>query len=109
MPQKSPLHVTPSAARGLGWWVQADSGEPNPRFLVAPLLGMTVLRQGPAQATATGNLAEVDLEMYQGYLVDDVNLGDRDVKIDAEDGTVSGHGTFTITGNRFLSAASSAV
>ena len=47
LPQKSPLLVTPSAARGLGWWVQADSGELNPRFLVAPLLGMTVLRQGP--------------------------------------------------------------
>ena len=62
-----------------------------------------------AQATATGDLAEVNLEMYQGYLVDNVNLGDRDVKIDAEDGTVSGHGTSTITGNRLLSVASSAV
>ena len=36
-----------TAARGLGWWVQVSSGEPAPRFLVAPLLGMTVLMQGP--------------------------------------------------------------
>ncbi len=38
-------YVTPSEARGLGWWVQAAMEEPRTRFLVASLLGMTVLRQ----------------------------------------------------------------
>ena len=45
-PHESPYHVTPSAARVLGWWVQAYAGEPIPRFLVASLLGMTGVRQG---------------------------------------------------------------
>ena len=40
-------YVTPSEARGLGWWVQAAMVEPRTRFLVASLLGMTVLRQDP--------------------------------------------------------------
>ena len=46
MPQKHPEYVTPSEARGLGWWVQAAMEQPRTRFLVASLLGMTVLGQG---------------------------------------------------------------
>jgi hypothetical protein len=34
--------VTPSEARGLGWWGQAAREEPRSRFLVPSLLGMTV-------------------------------------------------------------------
>ena len=43
-----------------------------------------------AQASATGELGEVDLEMYQGRLVFNVDIGNRDVKVDAEDGAVLG-------------------
>ena len=43
-----------------------------------------------AQAAADGALDEVDLEMYQGRLVFNVDIGDQDVKVDAEDGTILG-------------------
>ena len=44
-----------------------------------------------AQAAATGELGEVDLEMYQGRLVFNVDIGNQDVKVDAEDGAVLGY------------------
>lgn len=36
-----------------------------------------------AQSTGSGKLNEVDLEHYQGKLVFNVDVGDRDVKVDA--------------------------
>ena len=43
-----------------------------------------------AQSGASGNIGEIDLEMYQGRLVFNVDVGDLDVKVDAENGTVLG-------------------
>ena len=43
-----------------------------------------------AQAAESGALGEVDLEMYEGRLVFNVDIGDKDMKIDAENGTVLG-------------------
>ena len=43
-----------------------------------------------AQASADGALGEVDLETYEGRLVFNVDVGDKDVKVDAADGTVLG-------------------
>ena len=43
-----------------------------------------------AQAAASGKVGEVDLEFYQGRLVFNVDIGDQDVKVDAENGTVLG-------------------
>ena len=43
-----------------------------------------------AQAAYSGDLGEVDLEMYQGRLVFNVDVGDKDVKVDAADGTILG-------------------
>ena len=43
-----------------------------------------------AQAAFSGALGEVDLEMYQGGLVFNIDVGDKDVKVDAGDGTVLG-------------------
>ena len=43
-----------------------------------------------AQAAASGKLGEVDLEMYQGRLVFNVDVGNLDIKVDAADGTVLG-------------------
>ena len=45
---------------------------------------------GAAQEAASGALGEVDLETYQGRLVFNVDIGDKDVKVDAADGTVLG-------------------
>jgi uncharacterized membrane protein YkoI len=41
-----------------------------------------------AQRAASGALNEVDLEHYQGTLVFNVDVGRRDVKVDAGDGSV---------------------
>jgi uncharacterized membrane protein YkoI len=41
-----------------------------------------------AQASASGALDEVDLEYYEGKLVFNVDVGDQDVKVDAQTGEV---------------------
>ncbi len=41
-----------------------------------------------AQSAASGAVGEVDLEDYQGRLVFNVDVGDKDVKIDASNGNV---------------------
>ena len=41
-----------------------------------------------AQAAASGKLGEVDLEHYRGRLVFNVDVGARDVKVDASTGAV---------------------
>jgi uncharacterized membrane protein YkoI len=41
-----------------------------------------------ARATGSGVIGEVDLEHYQGKLVFNVDVGDRDVKVDAGSGDV---------------------
>jgi uncharacterized membrane protein YkoI len=41
-----------------------------------------------AQGAASGGLNEVDLEHYQGRLVFNVDVGSRDVKVDALNGDV---------------------
>jgi uncharacterized membrane protein YkoI len=41
-----------------------------------------------AQGAASGALNEVDLEHYQGTLVFNVDVGDKDVKVDASTGEV---------------------
>jgi uncharacterized membrane protein YkoI len=41
-----------------------------------------------AQGAATGALNEVDLEHYDGKLVWNVDVGDKDVKVDAANGRV---------------------
>ena len=46
-----------------------------------------------AQASANGDLGEVDLEYYHGVLVFNVDIGDNDVKVDASTGVVLGSGS----------------
>jgi uncharacterized membrane protein YkoI len=41
-----------------------------------------------AQSAASGEVGEVDLEHYQGKLVFNVDVGDKDVKVDAIDGSI---------------------
>jgi len=41
-----------------------------------------------AQDAANGDLNEIDLESYRGRLVFNVDIGDREAKVDASDGTV---------------------
>ena len=41
-----------------------------------------------AQSAATGPVGEVDLELANGRLVFNVDIGDKDIKVDASDGTI---------------------
>jgi len=41
-----------------------------------------------AQSAATGPVGEVDLEQASGRLVFNVDIGDKDVKVDASDGSI---------------------
>jgi len=41
-----------------------------------------------AQSVASGPVGEVDLEHYQGNLVFNVDIGDKDVKVDAGNGAI---------------------
>jgi uncharacterized membrane protein YkoI len=41
-----------------------------------------------AQSVASGSVGEIDLEHYNGNLVFNVDIGDKDVKISASDGAV---------------------
>ena len=41
-----------------------------------------------AQSAASGPVGEVDLEHYQGNLVFNVDVGDKDVKVDASNGAI---------------------
>lgn len=43
-----------------------------------------------AQAAHSGQLGEVDLEYFDGRLVFNVDVGDQDVKVDADTGTILG-------------------
>lgn len=43
-----------------------------------------------AQEAASGALGEVDLEYYEGRLVFNVDIGDKDVKVDASNGDTLG-------------------
>jgi uncharacterized membrane protein YkoI len=46
-----------------------------------------------AKTAATGDIGEVDLEQYEGELVFNVDVGDQDVKVDAQTGAVLAVGT----------------
>jgi hypothetical protein len=41
-----------------------------------------------AKGAQSGNIGEIDLEHFNGRLVFNVDVGDKDVKVDAQDGTV---------------------
>ena len=43
-----------------------------------------------AKAAVDGKLDEIDLEKYQGRLVFNIDVGNKDVKVDASNGTVLG-------------------
>jgi uncharacterized membrane protein YkoI len=43
-----------------------------------------------AQNAASGSLGQVDLEHYEGRLVYTVDVGDREVKVDAANGRIDG-------------------
>ncbi|MGB2695977.1 MAG: PepSY domain-containing protein [Dehalococcoidia bacterium] len=67
----------------------APAGKLDDGADLLPQAGITVNQAvAAAQGAATGELGEVDLEDYQGTLVFNVDIGDKDVKVDASNGSV---------------------
>jgi uncharacterized membrane protein YkoI len=62
-----------------------DGKELRPQASITPRQALAA-----AQHAASGSLGQVDLEQFQGRLVYTVDIGDREVKVDAENGRIDG-------------------
>jgi len=68
---------------------QAPSGTLDDGKELLPQAGITIEAAiAAAQSAATGPVGEVDLEHANGRLVFNVDIGDKDVKVDASDGSI---------------------
>ena len=68
---------------------QAPSGTLDDGKQLLPQAGITIEAAiAAAQSAATGPVGEVDLEHANGRLVFNVDIGDKDVKVDASDGSI---------------------
>jgi uncharacterized membrane protein YkoI len=69
--------------------VAAPSGTLDDGKDLLPQAGITIDQAiTAAQTAASGSVGEIDLEDYQGKLVFNVDVGDKDVKVDASDGSI---------------------
>ena len=69
--------------------IQAPSGTLDDGKDLLPQAGITLEQAiAAAQGAASGPVGEVDLEHSQGKLVFNVDVGDKDVKVDAQTGSV---------------------
>lgn len=73
--------------------IQAPSGTLDDGKDLLPQAGITLEEAvAAAQGAASGPVGEIDLEHAQGRLVFNVDIGDKDVKVDASNGAVLGLG-----------------
>ncbi len=69
--------------------VAAPSGTLDDGKDLLPQAGITIEQAiAAAQTAASGSVGEIDLEKYEGKLVFNVDVGDKDVKVDAADGSI---------------------
>jgi uncharacterized membrane protein YkoI len=69
--------------------IQAPSGTLDDGKDLLPQAGITLEQAvAAAQGAASGPVGEIDLEQAQGRLVFNVDIGDKDVKVDASSGAV---------------------
>jgi uncharacterized membrane protein YkoI len=69
--------------------IQAPSGTLDDGKDLLPQAGITLEQAiAAAQGAASGQVGEVDLEHSQGKLVFNVDIGDKDVKVDASNGSI---------------------
>ena len=59
-------------------------------FCLRPNLPWTKRSPLAAVCAASGDLGEIDLERYQGKLAFNIEIGGKDVKVDAGDGSIVG-------------------
>jgi uncharacterized membrane protein YkoI len=68
---------------------QTPSGTLDDGKDLLPQAGITIDQAvAAAQTAASGSVGEIDLEDYQGKLAFNVDVGDKDVKVDAADGSI---------------------
>jgi uncharacterized membrane protein YkoI len=68
---------------------QAPSGTLDDGKELLPQASITLDQAiAAAQSAASGSVGEIDLEDYQGKLAFNVDVGDKDVKVDAADGSI---------------------
>jgi len=79
---------------GSGIWDDGHFAEPGSLDDGKDLLPQTTIglaqANAAAQRAAEGDLGQVDLEHYDGKVVYSVDVGDREVKVDAADGSIAG-------------------
>ena len=69
--------------------IQAPGGTLDDGKDLLPQAGITLEQAiAAAQGAASGPVGEIDLEHAQGRLVFNVDIGDKDVKVDAIDGSI---------------------
>jgi len=69
--------------------IQAPSGTLDDGKDLLPQAGITLEQAiAAAQGAASGQVGEIDLEHWQGKLVFNVDVGDKDVKVDASNGSI---------------------
>ena len=69
--------------------IQAPSGTLDDGKDLLPQAGITLEQAiAAAQGAASGPVGEIDLEHWQGKLVFNVDVGDKDVKVDASNGSI---------------------
>jgi uncharacterized membrane protein YkoI len=77
---------------GTGIWDDNHFARPGSLDDGKDLLPLTTISldqaNAAAQRAATGSLGQVDLERYHGRVVYKVDVGDREVRVDASDGRV---------------------
>jgi uncharacterized membrane protein YkoI len=77
---------------GTGIWDDNHFAKPGSLDDGKDLLPQTTISLAQANAVAqratTGSLGQVDLERYQGRVVFKVDVGDKEVRVDAADGRV---------------------
>jgi uncharacterized membrane protein YkoI len=67
----------------------APSGTLDDGKDLLPQAGITIDQAiAAAQTAASGSVGEIDLKDYQGKLAFNVDVGDKDVKVDAADGSI---------------------
>lgn len=84
--------ATLAVGGGTGIWDDNHFAKPGSLDDGKDLLPQTTISLARANAIAqratTGSLGQVDLERYQGRVVYKVDVGDREVRVDATDGRV---------------------
>lgn len=90
----TPSAAQPAAAPANVGSTTAASGQIDDGAELLPQASITLAQAiAAAQSAASGPVGEIDLEHFEGKLVFNVDIGDKDVKVDAQTGAVLSAGS----------------